>query len=336
MNPRPLLVYGDVSVDIGLRIDDFPTPGGDTSASGPRVTAGGSAANFAVAAARLGVGVNLVARVGDDLFSDLLTEDLERHGVGLSAVERTEGPSPLVVALIDPQGQRSFISSRGPASGRTSPETYLSGLREASMVHLSGYSFQDPGSRSVALHLLEEAHRRGMAVSLDPSPLFAENYPPESDWLEGVDYVFPNLHEATAITGRSSPGEAARALLGLGAKTVVVTMGADGCLVLDDSGAVRIPAITAFPVVDTTGAGDGFAAGFLAVTMAGGAPVLAGRLGNLVAALIISERGGRTASPSLDEMEDLARSLGDEQLQKATQLLAGAARSFAGTEAPGP
>ena len=336
MDPRPLLVYGDVSVDIGLRIDDFPTPGGDVSASLPRVTAGGSAANCAVSAARLGVGVNLVARMGDDLFSDLLTGDFERDGIGLSAVERTEGQSPLVVALIDPQGQRSFISSRGPASGAIPPETYLSGLSEASIVHLSGYSFQDPGSRSVALHLLEEARRRRVAVSLDPSPLFAENYRPESGWLEEVDFVFPNLREATAITGRSSPGEAARALRGLGAKTVVVTMGADGCLVLDDSGAVRIPAVTEFPVVDTTGAGDGFAGGFLAVTLAGGTPVLAGRLGNLVAALIISERGGHTASPSLDELGDQARSLGDEQLQEAVELLAGAARSVAGTEARVP
>ena len=326
MNPRPLLVYGDVSIDIGLRIDDFPTPGGDVPASRPRVTPGGSAANCAVSAARLGVGVNLVARMGDDLFSDLLTGALERHGVGTSAVEKAEGPSPLVVALIDPQGQRSFISSRGPASGRTSPETYLSGLREASMVHLSGYSFQDPGSRSVALHLLEEARGRGIAVSLDPSSLFAENYQPESGWLEGIDFLFPNLHEATAITGRSSPEGAALALRSLGAKAVVVTMGADGCLVLDDSGAVHISAITEFPVVDTTGAGDGFAGGFLAVILAGGTPAQAACLATLVAARTISERGGHTGSPFLDELGDLVRSLGDQDLQEAAYLLLGAVR----------
>ena len=333
MNPRPLLVYGDVSVDIGLRIDEFPTPGGDVPASRPRVTAGGSAANCAVSAARLGVGVNLVARVGDDLFSDLLTADLERHGIGTSAVEKTAGPSPLVVALIDSQGQRSFISSRGPASDVTLPEMYLSGLREASMMHLSGYSFQNPGSRSVALHLRGEARRRGIAVSLDPSPLFAEHYRPESGWLAEVDFVFPNLHEATAITGRSSPEEAARALRGLGARTVVVTMGADGCLVLDDGGPVRIPAITDLPVVDTTGAGDGFAGGFLAVTLAGGTPVLAGRVGTLVAARTISERGGHTASPTLEELGDLAGSLGDEHLREALELLLSATRPVAGTEA---
>ena len=336
MNPRPLLVYGDVSIDIGLRIDDFPIAGLDTSASDPRITAGGAAANFAVAAARLGVGVHVVARVGDDVFSDLLTGALERHGVGTSAVERNEGPSPLVVALIDSRGQRSFVSSRGPASDAIPHEVYLPRLGEASMVHLSGYSFQDEGSRSVAVHLLEEARRREIAVSLDPSPLFAKNYRTESGWLEGIDFVFPNLHEATAITGRTSPEGAARALRSLGAKAVVVTMGADGCLVLDDSGAVHIPAITEFPVVDTTGAGDGFAGGFLAVTLAGGAPVLAARVGTLVAALIISKRGGHTASPSLHELGELAGKVGNEHLREATELLVGAAQSVAGTEVGGP
>lgn len=326
MNPRPLLVYGDLSIDIGLRIEGFPIAGIDTSASDPRITAGGAAANFAVAAARLGVGVHVVARVGDDVFSDLLTGALERHGIGTSAVERTEGPSPLVVALIDSQGQRSFVSSRGPASGVVPPDLYLSGLGEASMVHLSGYSFQDEGSRSVALHLLEEARRRQVVVSLDPSPLFAENYQPESGWLEGIDFLFPNLHEATAITGRSSPEDAARALRSLGAKAVAVTMGGDGCLVLDDSGPMRVPAITEFPVVDTTGAGDGFAGGFLAVILAGGTPAQAASLATLVAARTISERGGHTGSPFLDELGDLVRSLGDQDLQEAADLLLGAVR----------
>ena len=218
MDSRSLLVYGDASVDIGLRIEDFPTAGLDTRARHPLLTPGGSAANCAAAAARLGTRVNLVARVGNDLFSHLLTEDLDRHGIGSSAVENTEGPSSLVVALIDPRGQRTFVSARGPASGRIPPEVYLPLLDEASMVHLSGYSFQDPGSRFTALHLLEEARRREITTSLDPSPLLAENYRTELGWLEGIDYLFPNLHEATAITGVSSPEDAARALRGWGAK----------------------------------------------------------------------------------------------------------------------
>ena len=211
MNSPTLVVYGDLSVDIGLGIKDFPTAGLDTAASHQRVTAGGSAANCAVAAARLGVGVDLVARVGDDLFSDLLIGDLERNGVGTSAVERTGGPSALVVALIDSGGQRSFVSSRGPASGPIPPEVYLPRLGEASLAHVSGYSFQDPGSRSVALHLLEEARRRGIPVSLDPSPLFAEDYRTESGWLAGNRLSVPqpargDRHHREIVAGGGGPG----------------------------------------------------------------------------------------------------------------------------------
>ena len=104
-------------------------------------------------------------------------------------------------------------------------------------------------------------------------------------------------------------------------------MGADGCVVLDDNGPVRIAAIRKFPVVDTTGAGDGFAGGFLAVTLAGGTPAEAARVGTLVAARTISERGGHTGSPYLDELGDLAESLGEEDLQEAAALLSGAGRS---------
>ena len=90
---------------------------------------------------------------------------------------------------------------------------------------------------------------------------------------------------------------------------------------------VHIPAVTEFPVVDTTGAGDGFAGGFLAVTLAGGAPAQAGKVGTLVAALIIAEAGGHTGSPSLDKLRDLAGRLGDEHLQETVEILAATVRA---------
>ena len=205
MNPGALLVYGDVTVDIGLRIDDLPAVGLDTAATDQRITTGGAAANCAVAAARLGARVDVVARVGDDLFSDYLTGNLERYDIGTSAVQRTEGTSPLVVALIDSRGQRSFVSSRGPASGRIPSDVYLPRLGEASMVHLSGYSFQDPGSRSVALHLMKEARRREMAVSLDPSALFAENYRPSPAGWRGSTICSPTCTRRPPSPGGRRP-----------------------------------------------------------------------------------------------------------------------------------
>lgn len=322
MGNSSLLVYGDASVDISLRIEDLPAAGLDVSARHPSVTVGGSAANCAAAAARLGVKVDLVARIGDDLFAQVIVDDLLLQRVGISGLQVVKGPSALVVALIDPQGQRTFISARGPASGRIPADFYIPLLDEATLVHVSGYAFQDRESRSAALHLLEEARRRGLSTSVDPSPLFAEHYDPDYGWLQGIDYLFPNAYEATAITGVASPRGAAKALHGFGAKAVVVTMGADGCLLNDENGVAHFPAVREFPVVDTTGAGDGFAGGFLAVTLSGGTPRQGCRVGNLVAARVIAEAGGHSAVASPGQLRRVADRSGDPQLKKAIRVLA--------------
>lgn len=317
-----LLVYGDASVDISLRIGSLPQPGLDTEAQDPSVTPGGSAANCATAAARLGAKVDLIARIGDDLFAKMIMEDLLSEGVGTSGVQVAKGPSALVVALIDPRGESTFVSSRGPSTGRIPAELYLPLLDEASMLHVSGYSFQNLESRATALRLLHEARRRGISTSLDPSPLFAKRHHQNSGRLEGIDYLFPNTHEAIATTGLPSPEEASRALRSLGAKAVVVTMGADGCLLNDESGVIHIPAVTDFPVTDTTGAGDGFAGGFLAVILAGGTPLQGCLVGNLVAARVIAEIGGHKGAPSLKDLLHLDAHPADPRFHEAVQVLA--------------
>ena len=325
-----LLVYGDASVDISMIISDLPAAGLDAAAHDSQVTAGGSAANCAATVARLGPPVELAAKVGDDLFSRIIIEDLISCGVGISGLESTEGPSALVVALIDPQGQHTFVSARGPASGRLPSRRYLPLLDQAKMVHVSGYSFQEEGSRTTALHLLGEARRRGIPTSLDPSPLSAEHFGPRSDWPGGFDYLFPNVHEATAITGTRSPAKAAERLVDRGAGTAVITMGADGCLLGDESGVDHFPAFGEFPVVDTTGAGDGFAGGFLAVILSGGTPRQACRVGNLVAARVIAERGGHTGSPSPDELREAAQRREDPLLREAVRTLTARPRALSG------
>ena len=334
MTDATLLVYGDASVDISMRITNLPSAGMDTAASDPLITAGGSAANCAATVARLGPEVELAAVVGDDLFSEMIINNLVSHGVGISAIETTSGPSAVVMALIDPRGQRTFVSARGPAADPLLSDSYLDILDRAAMVHISGYSFQARGSRSTALHLLREAHRRGIPTSLDPSPLFATHYDPLSKWLGQIDFLFPNAAEATAITGAPSPQDAATALRRLGVGTVVVTMGADGCLLQNDDGTALFPAFPNLPVVDTTGAGDGFAGGFLAVILGGGSPRQACRVGNLVAARVIAERGGHRGAPSVHDLRRLADRWGDAPLQKAVETLISPSRAVsAGTGA---
>ncbi len=314
-------------MDIGMSIIDLPAAGMDTVAEQPLVTAGGSAANCAATVARLGPTVDFTGVVGDDIFSRIIIEDLLSHRVGISGLVTTEGPSALMVALIDSTGQRTFVSARGPAGSALPPDVYLPLLDRASLAHVSGYTFQEKGSRSTALHILEEAHRRGIPTSLDPSPLFPVHFDPRPPWWRKIDYLFPNAGEAQAITGMDSPSDAAGALLDLGVRTVVITMGADGCLLGDETGITHFPAFTKLPVVDTTGAGDGFAGGFLAVILAGGSPRRAARIANLVAASVIAERGGHTGAPSPDQLDRLAEQWGDAHLQETALTLNGRFRA---------
>ncbi len=321
MGAAGLLVFGDAAADITMRVSELPAAGLDAVARDPAIKVGGSAANCASVAARLGASANLVARVGDDLFSDIILDHLATGGVGTGGIEVTRGPSALVVTLVEPGGRRTFVSSRGPAAGAVTEDLWMPLLDEASTVHISGYSFQTPGSRSTGLSLLDEARKRGITTSFDPSPLFADHYRTDAGWLEGIDYLFPNSAEATAITGASTPEAAAEALRGLGADTVVITMGAEGCLLSDGEETVRLPAVEMCTVVDTTGAGDGFAGGFLAVRMAGGTRRQAAGLANLVAARVISEVGGHAGCPSLEDLGHIVKTVEDESVQTAFEHL---------------
>ena len=304
-----------------MGITDLPSPGMDTAAQDPLVTAGGSAANCAATVARLGQPVNLVAQVGNDLFSRVIVDDLVSFGVGTSGLLAKEGPSALVVALIEPTGQRTFISARGPATDELPGDSYLPLLNGSSMVHISGYAFQDAGSRATALHILQAAQQRRVPTSLDPSPMFPTHYNPQSGWLRGIDYLFPNAQEATAITGEESIEGAAATLLDLGSAAVAITMGADGCFFADAHGTEHFPAYRDLPVVDTTGAGDGFAGGFLAVILSGGSSRQACAVGNLVAAHVIAERGGHTGSPSAHDLAQSASRFADTRLLEAVGTL---------------
>lgn len=321
MQGHSIVVYGDASVDVSVRIEHLPAAGLDTAAWDPRFAAGGSAANCAATASRLGATVEMVTRLGDDTLSRIVRDDLVGHGIGISGIEVTEGASPVVVVLIGPGGERTLVSARGPASGRVPPSAYLSLLDGAAVVHISGYSLQDPDSRATALDLMSQARRRGIAISLDPSPLFAENFVPDGGRLDGVGFFFPNQHEAAAITGLADPEGAAEALRGLGVGTVAITLEADGCLVNDGGGSRCIPAFREFPVADTTGAGDAFAGGFLAVTVAGGTTRQACLVGNFAAARVISQPGGRVGTPSVRDLRRFAEEMAHPQLRKAARLL---------------
>ena len=318
MNSRCLVIYGDVSADVLVRTESVPRPGEDAVVDSLSLLPGGSGANCAAVAAKLGACVKFLGLTGRDAFGGMLIRDLARHGVDVRQVRRVHGPTAMIVIIVDKNGERTFLSSRGAATTVDYGPLGRPVLKRGDILHLSGYCFQTPQSRQTALSLLSVACKVGAQVSLDPSFSFARDAPDSFSGVLGVlDFLFPNEKEAVSITGKRDPSQAADWLTQLGIKTVVLKLGADGCLVKTSERELRVPSYPIRRVVDTTGAGDAFAGGFLAAVLKNCTLEEAACVGHAAAAMIIAEMGGHTAAPTVTQLKAFAREQHDERLRVA-------------------
>ncbi|MCC7207238.1 MAG: carbohydrate kinase family protein [Anaerolineae bacterium] len=301
-----LIVYGDLTLDLCLTANGYPPRGADTAVEDLSLQPGGSAANCAVTASRLGIPVDFVGLTGRDALSDMLVADLQANGVHTAGLRRVDTPPGMVIAVHD-GGERTFFSYRGANGaadyGPLPPDLFTP--RDA--LALTGYSLQAEPSRGTALALIAAARAAGACVALDPSYLFAQGV--ALDALPGLCDVFvPNEVEAALITGEPEPGRAAAALRRAGLGSVVITRGADGCLVVGEDGQVRLPALPVPHLADAVGAGDAFCGGFLAGRLCGLKDRDAAQLGQLAAAYVLAQPGGHAGAPTL------AQALTDDRL----------------------
>jgi ribokinase len=281
---RPVLVVGDVMVDVVARMSGPLAPGSDTPAA--IVTRpGGAGANVAAWLAEAGVQVALAARVGADTAGARAAAGLRRHGVELHLTEDPERPTGTCVVLVGPDGERSMLPDAG-ANDALAPADLPARFAPGGHLHLAGYTLLRPGSCDAARAALERARAAGMTISVDPAsaaPL--ERFGPRRfiELAGHPDLLLPNRDEAAVLTGEADPAAAARAL-SVHAREVVVTLGAEGALWTDRRVSLTAPATSAGAPADTTGAGDAFAAGFLAAWLAGAPAGGALERGNALAA----------------------------------------------------
>ncbi|HET8641643.1 MAG TPA: sugar kinase [Pseudonocardiaceae bacterium] len=288
---RPVVVVGDVVVDVLVRPVAQPLPGTDTAAR-VRTEGGGGAANTAAWLARLGVPVTLVARIGDDAAGREQDEALRRLGVRCALAVDPAAPTGTVVVLVGPDGERTMLTDRG-ANLRLAPAD-LPELPAGGHLHLSGYPLLHDGSRPAALAALRAARRAGLTVSVDPAstaPLAAAGPAEFIAWTRGADLLLPNLPEARLLSGREDPAQAARALAAdYGA--VAITLGPDGALWARGGELVRVSS-RPVEIVDSTGAGDAFCAGLLAAWLDGAGGRRALRPGIELACRVLARLGAR-------------------------------------------
>ncbi|MCW2634314.1 MAG: Ribokinase [Blastococcus sp.] len=290
---EPIVVVGDVATDVVAVLDGVPAPGSDRPAS-IRSRGGGAGANVAVHLARLGRPVVLAGCVGDDGAAAGLIAELMSAGVRLRLRTVAGAATGTIVSLVEPDGQRSMLADRG-ANLELRPDD-VEVPAPGGHLHLSGYTLLDPGPRAAGLAALAAATAAGATTSVDPAstgPLARYGI---DRWLADTataTVLLPNADEARLLTGCSDVAMAARALAGRH-DVVAVSLGADGALWAAGSNLVHRPA-HATVVVDTTGAGDAFAAGLLAAWLAEPAidPAAALDAGLALAAEVVRQAGAR-------------------------------------------
>ncbi len=284
-----IVVLGDVMVDVVARLSGPLAPGSDAPAV-IRFHGGGSAANTAAWLAEAGAEPVLVGRVGDDERGRGAREELAAAGVEARLAADPELPTGTCIVLVAPDGERTMAPDAGANDGLSDADLPDDLLVAGGHLHVAGYALLRRGSRPAARSAISRALGRGMTVSVDPSSA-ALLSPDFLDHAEGAGLLLPNEDEARMLSGEADPERAARVLTARFGE-VIVTLAAEGALWTDGHDNAHGEAIPV-EVVDSTGAGDAFAAGLLAARLDGASPAEALAAGARLAARAVAGPGGR-------------------------------------------
>ena len=289
-----VVVVGDVMVDV-LAAMSGPLARGSDTPSAVTTAGGGSAANVAVWLAAQGVPTSYVGRVGDDALGRESVAALTDRGVTAWVSTEPDLTTGTCIVLVEPGGERSMLPDAGANATLTAADLPQRAFRPGGHLHLSGYTLLNPGSRDAGLAALSMAAAADMTVSVDPSsaaPLAELGAARFLSMTRGVDLLLANRDEAAVLAETSDPHLAAQQL-GDTYREVVVKLGADGAMWQQGFIGASAPAERGVEVVDTTGAGDAFAAGFLASWLLHPEPETALAAGCRLAARAVSKVGAR-------------------------------------------
>jgi sugar/nucleoside kinase (ribokinase family) len=299
-----LLSVGNIVVDILATVPALPVRGGDVLASDSSIAPGG-AFNVLLAAACQGLPSAYGGGHGTGFFGDLVRSTLIAAGIEAVQPVTTDSDSGYDVALIDAQGERTFVTVFGAEAQLTIDGLNAIVVQPDDLVHVSGYGLL-AATNAAAIAPWVEALPAGNPVLLDPGPLVADIDP--GIWAiarDRAEWLSCSEREATVLTG-TADAHAAVDILARASRSVLVRLGADGCLLADGGTVEYIPG---YPVVavDTNGAGDAHCGAFLAGLAEGLSAPDAAAQANAAAAIATTRRGPATA-PTLAEVATFLQS----------------------------
>jgi adenosine kinase len=273
-------------------------------------TSGGSAANTTVGLASLGARAAFVGKIKDDGLGRAFAHDIRAAGVAFDATPAAAGASTgRCYVLVTPDGERTMNTFLGAAQDLHPNDLDAEAIAASAVVYLEGYLWDPKNAKDAFLKAAKIAHEAGRKVALSLSDAFCvDRWRDEFLQLmrsRTVDLIFANEAELRSLY-QSSDFDAAVRALRADIDVAVVTRSEKGCLVVGPEGTEAVPAFPVERVVDTTGAGDLFAAGFLCGLARGADDRTCGRLGALAAAEVIGHLGARPET----SLKDLARESG--------------------------
>jgi sugar/nucleoside kinase (ribokinase family) len=306
----------DVSV-IGLYILDvlgrpviaIPERGNVDFIEEIRLTVAGTAGGTVVDTAKLGLRSLAVGAVGDDEKADFVLATMQKFGIDVSAMQRLKGvPTSATILNVRPNGDRPALHVRGASDHfDVSPENYDQ-IFDAPIVHLGGTGLLRKLDGEKSRILLAEAKKRGRTVTFDLIAATAQTISIVEPLLPHIDYFMPSIEEARDLSGRQAPQDCAAFFLDKGTACCVFTLGAEGAYYAHCDGArLHVPAYK-IHVVDTTGCGDAFDAGFIAALHHRMDPETAIRFAQAAAALVATGLGSDAGIVSFEDTMQRMRS----------------------------
>jgi sugar/nucleoside kinase (ribokinase family) len=294
-------------VDVLVRpVEAIPTGQGGALVEEIRITPAGSAGGTAITLAKLGASVHSAGAIGDDALGDVILELLRRFGVDTSLLVRREGVQTSASVLpIRPDGSRPAFHVVGANATYTAADAPLERIGNASHLHLGAPEFMGGAE---AAKILAHARTHDVVTSAD---LLAPGEQASAivDWVapafEHLDYLLPNEEQVLGLAGGGDVAVGARALIDRGVGCVAATCGARGAVIVDADSEQRVPAFDV-PVVDTTGCGDAFSAGFLRGVALGRNTRDAAVLGCAAAALVAQGLGSDHGDFDLNAADEFA------------------------------
>lgn len=275
-----------------------------------KMTIGGDALNEATIISRLGYKTGVISCIGSDAAGNFILESCKNDNIDVEGIKIVkEIDTSINIGLVTDNGERTFVTNRNGSLWKTNIEHInFDKMKQAKILSLASI-FNNPLLDGKALvNIFKIAKENNMTICADMiKPRLGETLNDIKESLQFIDYFFPNYEEAKLLTGKTKYDEIADVLLKCGIKNVVIKTGKEGCFIKNNERTIVIPAVKGIKAIDTTGAGDNFASGFISAILKGKNLEECGIYANATAAISVQYVGATTGVHSIEQVTEILK-----------------------------